>query len=75
MLAPAAQTTVGDLGFAARSVGISLGPGLVASQRAEPKRRSSRPIRQAALLVNVANVANIANVANSNSQFPIPVSG
>ena len=24
-----AQTTVGDLGFAARSVGISLGPGLV----------------------------------------------
>ena len=25
-----AQTTVGDLGFAARSVGISLGPGLVA---------------------------------------------
>ena len=24
-----AQTTVGDLGFAARSVGISLGPGIV----------------------------------------------
>ena len=24
-----AQTTVGDLGFAARSVGINLGPGLV----------------------------------------------
>ena len=42
-----AQTTVGDLGFAARSVGISLGPGLVASQRAEPKRRSSRPRRKA----------------------------
>ena len=42
-----AQTTVGDLGFAARSVGISLGPGLVASQRAESKRRSSRPRRKA----------------------------
>jgi len=43
-----AQTTVGDLGFAARSVGISLGPGLVAwRRRAESKRRSSRPRRNA----------------------------
>lgn len=43
-----AQTTVGDLGFAARSVGISLGPGLVAwRRRAESKRRSSRPRRKA----------------------------
>ena len=48
-----AQTTVGDLGFAARSVGISLGPGLVASQRAESKRRSSRPRRKA---IDIAEV-------------------
>ena len=48
LLAPAAQTTVGDLGFAVRSVGISLGPGLVAwRRRAESKRRSSRPRRKA----------------------------
>ena len=37
----------GRLGLAARSVGIRLGPGLVASQRAEPKRRSFRPRRKA----------------------------
>ena len=70
MLAPAAQTTVGDLGFAARSVGISLVPGLVAfGDGPSLSALSSRLSRQAALLVNVANVAN------SNSQFPIPVSG
>ena len=39
---------VADLGFAARSVGISLGPGLVAwRRRAESKRRTSRPRRKA----------------------------
>ena len=70
MLAPTAQTTVGDLGFAARSVGISLVPGLVAfGDGPSLSALSSRLSRQAALLVNVANVAN------SNSQFPIPVSG
>ena len=73
MRAPTAQTTVGDLGFAARSVGISLVPGLVDFVDGPSLRAlSSRPIRQAALLVNVANVTN---VASSNSQFPIPVSG
>ena len=42
-----AQTTVADLGFAVRSVGISLGPGLVAwRRRAESKRRTSRPRRK-----------------------------
>ena len=33
-----AQTTAGDLGFAVRSVGISLGPGLVDAGSAEVPR-------------------------------------
>ena len=42
-----AQTTWNDFGYVARSVGISLGPGLVAwRRRAESKRLSSRPRRK-----------------------------